>query len=267
MDFKDKESPEFKKLKKYVFDGEYFEIDNWFKKYNLSPKEEKNLIMRIINEYYFFSFQSDSTNAQTILQESQDRELAILKNLSCENQLKLLGPTTIEEFNHKHFELIISKAGNKKIIKNSSTIVWAITDLLNKEKFEEIDKIQEMVQDNILEQQSNSVIANYGDKNSRGTRHLSISEKKFSPKFNIIFMPSHAKEEYLKNKGIQLPTSEEASKLKDLIKTSMENSTHWRIDDIKEIEHILNEYIIKSNYWELNNDLKTSNRKVKKTKI
>jgi hypothetical protein len=263
----DKDNSEFRKLKSFIFDGNYSEIDAWFKKMNLSQKDEDNLILRMINDTYLFSFRVWSTDRELVKQEKLNREIAVLKNFSCENQLKLFNVTAIEELSHKHLEVINLTPKNKKLIKNSSNIIYAIADLLNDEKFLELDKIDNVLKMNLLDVKVNGVIFHRKEEGSTGTNYFKLDEKLFSPKFNIVSIYSDAKKEYLLNKNIQLPTIEEVEYLRMKIIDYINNSQHFRQEDINKVDTAYNKYIIQKSYLDLNAQLNNSNSKNKKPKI
>ena len=268
MNFKEKSNPEFTQLKKFIFDAEYDEIDKWFKEFNLSKKYEDSLILRMINDTYLFSFRSFSTNREELKQERLNREISILKNLRCENQLKLFNITAIEDLSHKHIEVMKLTPKNKELIRNSSNMTFAIADLLNNENFAEIDKIQSMLKMNLLENKIDGVIFHYKQDGSRGTSYFKINEKIFSPKFNIVSIYTEAKKQYLLNKGIALPTIEEVEYLKTKVIQYISSNLHlYRQQDIDKINGACNDYIIQKSYLDLNNELNNNNKTNKKHKI
>lgn len=268
MDFKNKDNPEFAELKKFIFDGEYTEIDNWFKKFNLSKENENSLILRMMNDTYLFSFRSLSTNREIINQERLNREVSILKNLRCENQLKLFNVTAIEDLSHKHIEVMKLTKKNKELIRNSNNMAFAITDLLNNENFAEIDKIQLMLKMNLLESKIDGVIFHHKQDGSRGTHYFKIKEKIFSPKFNIACIYTEAKKEYLLNKGIALPTIEEVEYLRaKIIDYISSNLNLWRHEDIDKVNAKYRDYVTHKFQLDLQNELENNNKPNKKLKI
>jgi hypothetical protein len=268
MELMDKDTAEFRKLKSFIFEGEYSEIDKWFKEFNLSKKYENALILRMINDSYLFSFRSFSTNREVLKQERLNREISILKNLRCENQLKLFNVTAIEDLSHKHIEVIKLTPKNKELIRNSNNMAFAIADLLNNENFAEIDKIQSMLKMNLLEKKINGVIFHHKQDGSRGTYYFKINEEIFSPKFNIVSIYTDAKKEYLLNKGIALPSIEEVEYLKTKITQYISSNLHqYRQEDSDKVNGKYNDYIIQKSYLDLNNELNNNNKTNKKHKI
>lgn len=269
MKIKDKDCIEFKELARFVFDGKYEEIDNWFKKHQISKKPalERELSLRILNEIYFFSFRSLSTSRKEIDEEGNRREIAILKNLKCENQLRLFNVASVENVNHKHFEAMKLTKKNKELIENSSSVGYVITKLFNKENFDELEKIESIFKRSLLEQKSSGATIMYKEKYSNGTYFFKIDEPIFSPKYDIVFNYSSNKKEYLEKKGIDLPTVKEAANLHILVlKSISERANDWRPEDVEKINKQISDYKIQKNYLDLNENLgniKKSNKKFK----
>jgi hypothetical protein len=272
MKIKEKDCPEFKELKNFVGNGDYDEIDNWFKKYQISkkPRVEKDLTLRILNESYFFSFACTPfiTNRQEVLDETTKREVAILRNLKCENQLKLFSVASIDDVNYKHFEVIKLTKKNKELLKHSNSVCHVITKLFNDEKFSEIDKIESILKFSVLEQNCNYVAFHHREKNSRGVNFFKIDETIFASKYDIVFNYTETKKQYLDEKGISLPTVDEATYLHHkMLKAVNENQGYWRSEDIERVNQAVKSYKIQKSYLDLNSDLENTNKISKKIKI
>lgn len=267
MHYMDKNNSDFRKLKSLIFEGNYSEIDNLFKKMSLSEKDEDDLILRMLNDTFLFSFRAYSTDIQQVKQERLNREIAVLKNFRIENQLKLFNISAIEELNHKHLEVIELSNNNKEIIKNSSNMIYAITDIFNNENFEELDKIFNILPINLLENKINGVVFHRKENGSTGSSYFKLNENLFSPKFNIVSIYSDKKKEYLLKKNIALPTIEEVDYLKLKIIEYMNTNQYFRQDDINNVEIAYSNYITQKSYLDLNNELKKNNFSNKKPKI
>lgn len=271
MKIKDRNCPEFSELKKFVFEGEYEEIDNWFQKHQISkkPSLEHDLILRILNEHYFFSFHCSSTSRNFIEKERRDREITILKNFKCENQLRLFGISAIEEVTHEHFKVFKLTPKNKELIQNSASFSYVITKLFNDENFDELNKISDILKMQVLDQKSEGATFFYREQYSRGSMHFKVGQLvSFSPKFDLIFNYTDAKKDYLDSKGIQLPTIEEAATIHHEMLHDVASRNQGLIkDDAEKIENAVNSYKIQKNYLDLKGNLQDSNKTTKKIKI
>lgn len=270
MNLKDKNLQEFKELISFVFNGEYEEIDKWFLKHKISrrPALERELTLNILNSTYFFSFRTLSTSLKEIDEQSTKREVAILKNLKCENQIRLFGIASIDEVNHRHFEVIKLTKKNKEILLNSSSVCAVFTKLFNQENFVELEKIEDLLKRPLLEQNSKGVTFHYKERSSRGTHYFNIDEPIFSPKYDIVFNYSDSKKHYLDKKGIFLPTIEDVDKVHMLIlKNINERQNLWRIEDVEKINLAIKSYKIQKSYLDLSNNLGVTNKNHKKLKI
>jgi len=270
MDIDNKICPEFSELACLVKDGYYQEIDGWFEKHQISrkPSLQRKLTIRILDNPYFFSFQSFSTNIRFINQERIKRESAILKNLKIENQLLLLSPACIEDFSFEHLGAMKLNKKNKEILLNSNRFSGVITKLFNKEDFEEINKIDEILGLSVLEMKTKGLTFNYKEKNSHGAFYIELETAIFSPKHNIIFAHTKEKEDFLKNKGVNLPNNEEVDNLYKEIKESLKKNKHLsHLNYIEKVEDSIKEYKTIILFEHLNNNLTEKQIKSKKMKI
>lgn len=232
MKLKSKPIWNFNELAKLTTNGNYQEIDNWFKKYEnilKKPLQQKKLIIQILNELYFFSFQSYSTNINFVNQERINRQIAILKNFNCNinNQLMLFSPTCIEDITSKHVSCFNLNKKNKNLLLKNNNFSNAITKLLEKEDFKEIEDINKILGFNTLNMKINGVIFHYKEKCSHGAFYLDIKEEIFSPKYNIIFSFTKEKELFFKRNNIEFPSEEEIKNLESLLLLELDNNKMW----------------------------------------
>jgi len=251
----------FLELSNYIYNDDYQKIDKWFKKCKvLKDQELENYVVKkiiheiIIGSFFLLPFITDDAlncyNDIERIKRKTKREIAILKNLSFKNQLQLLF-RAIDEVNSDHFKVIKLTPKNKKFLESNENIVSIITKKFITEDFTEIDKIQEILGFNVIDQKSSIVRFYFYHKNlhsSFGARYLQISKPIFSPKCGIIFAYSEEKRKFLEERNIALPTIEKADILYHEMKKSI---IHGHINDkyIKEkLDQSFKEYkIIKLN--------------------
>lgn len=270
MDIDNKICPEFSELACFVRDGYYQEIDDWFEKHQISrkPALQRKLTLRILDNPYFFSFQSFSTNLRFINQERVKRESSILKNLKIENQLLLFSPACIEDFSYEHLGAMKLNKKNKEILCNSNRFSGVVTKLFNKEEFDEINKIDEILELSVLEIKTKGLTFHYKEKNSHGAFYIELENKIFSPKHNIVFAYTKEKEDFLKHKNIILPDNEDVDYLYKEIKESLKENKHLsHLNCIEKVDYSINEYKTLTLFEHLNNNLTENQIKSKKIKI
>ena len=277
---------DFFKLLEYIKFGAYQKIDEWFKKNKISKNQklENYLVEKLVKEIRYFSPPISDMKYFDKKQhdmEKTEREITVLKNLTFKNQLKLLF--LLDEINSNHFKVIKLTNKNKEILKsNKLQISFITTRIFWNENFTEIDKIQEILGFNIMEQQVNAVmfyskqdghvIDQFNGEYSYQVvykTNLPISKPIFSPKCDIIFNYSEEKKKFLEERDIALPTIEEADALYHEIKKAFFNKENIDeyIDLIKKLDHSFKEYkAIKLNAY-LENKLQIRNSTKRKIKI
>jgi hypothetical protein len=273
MKIEDRENPEFKELEKFVFKGVTTDIDDWFNKHNVAKNKnlERKLTLRILNTPYFFSFQTLSTSKKHIECERILRETGILKNLHIENQLLLFSPASIDSVVSDHFSVIKLTPKNKDYLKNSGKVVSVITQLLNEENFIEIEKINKLLGWQTLEQKTEGVTFCYKEKNSHGTFYVKIQEKLFSPKYDFVFNFTKEKKDFLISQSVDLPTTEQAKKMHDLISygiihdSLLKNYSH--LGYMEKVDMSFKIYEIEKNYMDLSSTIVRQEGKKTKNKL
>ena len=261
---------EFLKLKAFIKNNKYQKINEWFEKNKISENQEleNKITEKIIEKMhsYFYGFNHDKTKIET----------AILRNLSFKNQLQLLF-RAISEINPDHFKELKLTPENKKILKFSENFTLLITDKFVIEKFTEIDKIQEILGFNVMEQKSNNAIFYYETRNIYSYLYplstlLKINKPIFSPKFGIIFNYSEDKRKFLEERNIALPTIEEANILYQEMKKTYKGYEFFnQLADgesfLEKIDQSFNEYITIKLNLDLENELQIKNNLKKQNKI
>ena len=263
---------DFLELRRYFQNGEYQKIDKWFERNKISenPELESRVVEKIINSPNFFSFNCFVFNNEYVNNEKTKREIAILKNLSLKNQLILLSPAGIDEVNSDHFKVIKLTPENRKILESSEKIAFITTKFFWSENFAEIDKIQEILGFNVMEQKVKTVIFCKGKPySSNGATYLQISKSIFSPKCDIIFNFSEEKRKFLEERNITLPSIEETDILYDEIKKSIKNNEYYSVyKNIEEkLDQSFNEYKAVKLSLDLENKLQVKNDTRKKIKV
>ena len=251
---------EFLKLKAFIKNNKYQKIDEWFEKNKISENQEleNKITEKIIEKMhsYFYGFNHDKTKIET----------AILRNLSFENQLMFLSILEKNNINSDHFKVLKLTPENKKTIRSNENIITIITERFMTENFAEIDKIQEILGFNIMEQKT-SIARFYFEFKSKPPysvkwlRDLKITKPIFSPKCGIIFAYSEEKRKFLEERNIALPTIEEADILYHEMKKVIFGYNKEKLDQS------FNEYKAVKLSLDLKNELEIKNNIIKKIKI
>jgi len=211
----------FLKLKEYIQNGEYQKIDEWFEENKISGnlELENELIEKFLigREKLFPSFSNKKRHAI----ERTKIEIAILKNLSFDNQLKFLF-LRVNKIKSDHFGVLNLTPENEKILKSNLCFIYFITKNFTNKNFKEIDEIQEKLSFNVMDQKINTAIFCYDIDSYVYIDDLPISKPIFSPKCDIIFNYSEEKRKFLEEKNIALPTIEEANILCQEMKKTLE---------------------------------------------
>ncbi|NCP98066.1 hypothetical protein GW796_08710 [archaeon] len=260
LNIDDLNCPVFRELVYAVKDFNKSKIDSWFENQNLSTKLvlSKKICLRILNTPFFFSFSSTSTNKKEIEECRTKREVEVLKHFSLENQLLLLSVACIEDVNVKHIEVLKITKSKKKMISSNSKIIAIITKLFNEENFDELEKIQNKLDFNIMDMKGSQGSFHYKSKSSHGSFSIKFDEDIFSPKYELIINYSDAKANFLKNKNIELPNLENIDILFNKIMKAISISTNNSSEHISKVESSFKEYIVKKRYAILNEDLKVN---------
>jgi len=275
---------DFLELKRYIRSGKYQEINKWFEKNKVSgnPELEKNTVEKIkplfINPYNSIHkrYLKKYLNDEKIIRENiNEREISILKNLSFENQLKFLSILEIDNINSDYFKVLKLTPKNKKIIKSNENVITIITEKFVTEDFIEIDKIQEILDFNVIEQKTDiaKFYFNFEKKPSyhlQKIRALKITKPIFSPKCGIIFAYSEEKRKFLEERNIALPTIEEANILYHEMKEALRDDEIFTLlgsNFEKKLDQSFKNYeTIKFNL-DLENELQVKGNFKKKIKI
>lgn len=258
MNLKNRNDPDFLELCQHVKNGYETFIADWFNRHEISrkPKLQKDLALRILNSYYFFSFQTISTNISFIKNETLRRELAVLQHFKLENQLLLFSPACIDNVDSSHFSVIKKSKKNKEILRESSKLVFVAARLLSEEKFEDIKKINNFLGWNVLEQKSNVGFFHYKEKSSRGCFSMEIDEPLFCPKFEAAFNLTETKKDFLKSLGVNLPTLEESWKMHDLMLVGLKKDPFLnREENVNKVQEFISIYSKQKFFLDLNENI------------
>ena len=266
------------KLKVYVINGEYQKIDEWFEKNKISENQklEDYIVGKLLSlkENPFLSFKKTlEYNIKQLNFEKTETEIAILKNLSFENQLKLLFCSDkINPIKSDHFKVIKITHENRKILESNKKISSLVTIKFATEDFIEIDKIQEALGFNVMNQKVDMVTFCYDVDSYIYEANLPISKPIFSPKYDIIFNYSEEKQKFLEERNIALPTIEEANSLYYEMKEALKKNASFSVFVSneylgKELDKSFKKYEVLKLNLDLENELKIKNNTKKKIKI
>jgi len=266
------------KLKVYVINGEYQKIDEWFEKNKISENQklEDYIVGKLLSlkENPFLSFKKTlEYNIKQLNFEKTETEIAILKNLSFENQLKLLFYSDkINPIKSDHFKVIKITHENRKILESNKKISSLVTIKFATEDFIEIDKIQEALGFNVMNQKVDMVTFCYDVDSYIYEANLPISKPIFSPKYDIIFNYSEEKQKFLEERNIALPTIEEANSLYYEMKEALKKNASFSVFVSneylgKELDKSFKKYEVLKLNLDLENELKIKNNTKKKIKI
>jgi hypothetical protein len=261
------------RLKEMVKLGHYNAIDEIFKEQKLNKKEKRILCHSIINNIFFFSFQSFNTNPEFITKEQTNRELAVIKHFELTEQLELL--VSLNEINNKHIDLLRCNSKNKKKLQNiDKDLISRITiNSFNNENFSIIDNLETKLGYSILEDEINCFWIHYKEEYGYGAYYIMLEDKKVKPFYDIVLNYSLEKKTYLEKNGIILPTEKLCEEIKESLIKNLNNNPYYNKEDrnkkINNIEDGIRLYLINYNYYNYNNEIKckkldlSSNKKTK----
>jgi len=264
MKIKNENKSKFLELSGYIYDGEYQKIDEWFEKNKVSKNQELEnyIISEIRNHDLFIDLRGTIKYDERI-----KREIAILKNLSFDNQMIILF-NAITKATSDHFKVIKLTPENKKFLEYNKNIVFLITERFATEEFTEIDKIQKILGFNVMEQKTKTVKFCYEIEHSDSDSyaysvHLSINKPIFSPKCDIIFNYSEEKRKFLEERNIALPMTEETNSLYLEIKEALKKTLYMQHIE-KKLDESFKKYEVIQLNMNLKNELQIKNSTEKK---
>lgn len=239
---------QIKELQEAVFNGCESVIDNWFTSNNFNNKKKfaKEVAHKICNSTYFFSYRSSSTNKEFLKQEDLRRENAILKHFAFKEQLDILY--FIDVFNEiklENFKVLNynHKKDKETAIKNIY-LSLIVTKLFNREKFSEIEEIENIFKFNVLDVSSSLVSFHYKEKSMTGTMTFNMKEEIFKPYYDIIFNLNTNKRNYIESRCLDLPKSKEVNAIYEKIIENISSQNYLaKQEDIKKIEKKIDEYL------------------------
>ena len=221
-----------KELKSSVFEGDYENIEKWLVKYeiNNNPYNAESLIEYITNKYTFnfFVFVPPMNNTKVIdnayINATKDgyekRVVSILNHLPLKEQLKLLNYQVEDDFSVNHLKALKFNEKEKDFLLTSLEFNNCIVRLFNKEKFAELDKINEYLKLNTLETFSSHAIIVYKEKNCTHTvtlKDIPSNVLQFQPVYDLLFSYTDKKFNYAVSLGMDLPYREQATTIRDTI--------------------------------------------------
>lgn len=276
-----------KELKSFIFYGDYASIENWLVKYNIKNDQASadSLVTYITNKhtYNFFAFVPPMNNTKVIdnnhikrtREAFEKRVISILNHLSLNEQLKLLNYQVEDDFSINHLKALDFKLENIEPLIRSVEFTGFIVSLFNKEKFSELDKINEYLKINTLEIVSNHAVIVSKEKNATSIVTLKdISDLQYQPVYDLLFNYTDKKFNYAVSLGSDLPYKEQAINIRNnvinIIKQeddkSAYNSTR-SIDVQRRSEESIEKYKDKCFYFELQNKIPNKKKLKNRMKI
>lgn len=221
-----------KELKSFIFEGNYESIENWLVQHQIKDNKynAESLIDYITNKYTyrFFAFVPPMNNRKVIdaaynnatTEGFEKRVISLLNHLNLKEQLQLLNYQVEDEFSLNHLKALDFTLQNKDPLLQSLEFNSFIVRLFNKEKFAQLDKINEYLGLNTLEVSSNHATIIHKEKNS--TRIITLKDMPpnvlgYQPVYDLLFNYNDQKFDYAISLGIELPHREQATSIRSRI--------------------------------------------------
>jgi hypothetical protein len=240
-DYLNKTYNHFILLKHLVFEGDMTGIDLWFSEHFDYQYELENgyLSQLIRNTTHFYAQKKLDNNhndnpqaiinQDSILAEAKKRHLAIIKHFPAREQLALLHDLLLINdlfligknwMDKDYFSLIHYSHDDKEkgFLLHSS---WSriIEECFFQEQFSLIDYIEQHFEHDFLNQSNQSMALHYQEDTFHGVTFVTDTRQSFRAYFSIMLDYNETKAAYLKNKGIELPSHQDAVFLQNKIMT------------------------------------------------
>lgn len=217
-------------LKSFIFEGDYTKIENWLVRHDIKNNafNAQSLVDCITNKYTyrFFAFRVPTDNGKVIntnhvkaaTEGWEKRVVAIIEHLSLSQQLKLLNYQVEDDFSFTYLKVLKYEPEQKNLLLSSIEFNNFITRLFHKEKFDELDKINEYLKVNSLDTLSNNAIIIYKDKSCISTITLKDTHRynlEYKPLYDLLFNYTNKKFEYAISLGMDLPHKEQAISIRN----------------------------------------------------
>jgi hypothetical protein len=263
-----KESP-FRELSDAIFSGNVPGIHTWFKQVGFEPGSDLSaeLCKYIVNSSYFFAFSSSSFDRLLLEKENLKRQLPVLSYFNLAEQLRLLSSVSLDrDIKIEHFKILnYSKESeeDKSLILKDLGMHHFFTNLFNKEEFNFMDAIEDMLGLDIKTNRKNNIAIHYEDPN-KGAFNLNNKKYNSCPIDDIIFNYSETKAHFLKSKNIELPDFNYVNSLKEKILQEIKESSHFDATYSKKVEDKVDNYFINYRYKLLNKSIIPKNDTTRK---
>lgn len=258
----------FRHLSNAIFNGDVLGIHSWFKDTGFEANSvlSKNLCNYIVNTPFFFSFSSNLLDKEVLDKELLRRQLPVISYFNLKEQLSIISSLAIDNQSFEHFKVLKYSKKDKNLILKDKNISLLFTDFFNKEKFDLIKSIEDLLSLDIKSNRHNFLGINY---RSIGNGCFYLIEKAYNTCAldDIIFNYTKNKSIYLKEIGRELPNFEYVNNIKRLSLQEVSESDYFRHGDYKQIiEDKIENYLINYRYELISDSLPSKHISIKVVK-
>lgn len=222
----------FEELKQAVFILNHKEIDNWFKKLNLNSNDLNNLIKVILNQTYFFTFQT--LNNENVFQKMNEQMKMVLPYFESKHYNYLLqNEFYLYKYDNEVWKIYFEKAKEEKKLKDfysSISINKLIIELFHNENFERLEQIENIIQKKFNMIYTKDIPYFYEEKNSNGCLYLKL-DKKINIKNMILWDYTDKKKEFYEKRKIKNISLEKINEIKELFNNAIQEKKQYYRDE------------------------------------
>lgn len=222
----------FEELKQAVFSLNHKEIDNWFKKLNLNSNDLNNLIKVILNQPYFFTFQT--LNNENVFQKMNEQMKMVLPYFESKHYNYLLkNEFYLYKYDNEVWKIYFEKAKEEKKLKDfysSISINKLIIELFHNENFERLEQIENIIQKKFNMIYTKDIPYFYEEKNSNGCLYLKL-DKKINIKNMILWDYTDKKKEFYEKRKIKNISLEKINEIKELFNNAIQEKKQYYRDE------------------------------------
>lgn len=241
---------QFKKLKGYVSNGQYEDIDEFFKNFITNQKNKQDLLQEIKNESFFFSFRLESMNKIDYLKASKNRYHAIFKHFSTSEQLILIHSMLLD-WSKDYMDIIKGlgtpflepwgeKNKNNDISKREALILAA--KFLFKKDYDGFLLLKEKVP-NLFDLNSTVAPIYYGNKHSTGCIYVYADKNFYTIKDSLILNFDQENIGFFKSNNFELEKDiKNITKLEETIESLIEKNNYLRFQTDYNLKSNINNY-------------------------
>lgn len=229
---------QFKKLQGYVFNGQYEEIDEFFKNFITNQKNKQDLLQEIKNESFFFSFRLESMNKMDYLKASKNRYHAIFKHFSTSEQLILIHSMLLD-WSKDYMDIIKGlgtpflepwgKKNRNNDISEKEALILAAKFLFKKD-YDGFLLLTEKVP-NLFDLKSTVAPIHYGTKHSTGCFYVYSNESFYKIKDSLILNFDQENIGFFKSNDFELEKDvKNIIKLEEIVESLIEKNNYLRFE-------------------------------------